>query len=207
MSKRNIAIVVVLLLLVIDQASKFWIKTHMMLGDEFDVFGDWFRIHFVENNGMAFGFEFAGKYGKPFLTIFRIFASAAIIVYLNKLIKKGIPTGAVVSISLILAGAIGNIIDCAFYGVIFDHSFGQIATLFPDGGGYETFFYGKVVDMLYFPLVEGNFPAWFPKVGGNHFLFFSPVFNIADSAISVGIAILLLFYRKIFDEEKEVHKA
>ncbi|MDC1105678.1 lipoprotein signal peptidase [Prolixibacteraceae bacterium] len=203
MSKRKIAVIVVLLLLIIDQGSKIWIKTNMTLGEEFNVLGDWFRIHFVENNGMAFGFEFAGAYGKPFLTIFRIFASGAIIVYLNKMIKKEIPTGAVISVALILAGAIGNIIDCAFYGVIFDHSFGQVATLLPEGGGYETFFYGKVVDMLYFPLIEGNFPAWIPKYGGEHFLFFSPVFNIADSSISIGIAILLLFYRNIFDEAKE----
>lgn len=202
MSKRKIAIFVVLLLLIVDQASKIWIKTHMTLGEEFHVFGNWFLIHFVENNGMAFGFEFAGKYGKPFLSVFRIFASIGIAIYLNKLIKKDIPTGAVVSIALILAGAIGNIIDCAFYGVIFDHSYGQVATMFPAGGGYESFLNGRVVDMLYFPLFEGHFPQWLPKWGGEHYLFFSPVFNIADSAISVGIAILLLFYRKIFDMEK-----
>ncbi|QZE13997.1 lipoprotein signal peptidase [Halosquirtibacter laminarini] len=203
MSKRKIAIFVVFLILVIDQVSKIWVKTHMSLGDEFHVFGNWFLIHFVENNGMAFGLEFAGKYGKPFLTVFRVIASIAIIVYLNKLIKKGIPNGAVISISLILAGAMGNIIDCAFYGMIFDHSFGQVATMFPAGGGYETFLHGKVVDMLYFPLLEGNFPSWLPRIGGQHFLFFSPVFNIADSAISVGIAILLLFYRKTFEESAQ----
>jgi signal peptidase II len=169
-----------------------------MLGEEFNVLGDWFIIHFIENNGMAFGMELAGKFGKIILSVFRIIAVVGIGYYLNQLTKKGASYGLIFSISLVLAGAIGNIIDSAFYGMIFSDSYPQVASLFPAEGGYSSFLHGKVVDMFYFPLVEGNFPSWIPKLGGEHFVFFRPVFNIADSAISVGIISILIFHRRYF---------
>lgn len=191
---------IVLLVLVIDQALKVWVKTHMMLGEEFSVIGNWFMIHFIENNGMAFGMELAGKFGKVILSVFRIIAVIGIGYYLHQLSKKNAPTGLIVSISLVLAGAIGNIIDSAFYGMIFNDSYPQVASLFPAEGGYASFLHGKVVDMFYFPLLEGNFPEWMPFWGGDHYVFFRPVFNVADSAITIGIVIILLFQRKYFKE-------
>tara|TARA_Y100000589_G_scaffold317298_1_gene343123 strand:- start:49676 stop:50347 length:672 start_codon:yes stop_codon:yes gene_type:complete len=186
---------IIFTVLFIDQAIKIWVKTHLMLGTGFNVLGDWFQIHFVENPGMAFGFEFGGSYGKLFLSLFRIVAIAGIGYYLYKL-PNYVPKGYKISIALIFAGAIGNVIDSAFYGMIFNDSFGQVAELFPPEGGYGSFLHGRVVDMFYFPLVEGYFPDWFPIWGGEHFIFFRPVFNFADAAISVGIAIILIFYRK-----------
>lgn len=191
-------ILIVLVVLTIDQWSKFWIKTNMFLGEEFPVFGDWFIIHFTENNGMAFGIEFGFEYGKLFLTLFRIVVVAIIGVYLFRLPRKSTSSGLLVTGSLIFAGAVGNIIDSVFYGIVFDESYNQIASFLPDGGGYASLFYGKVVDMLYFPLIDGFFPDWLPIWGGEHFVFFRPVFNVADAAISVGIASLLLFQRKFF---------
>jgi signal peptidase II len=168
----------VLILLIIDQALKIWVKTSFMLGEELEIFS-WFKLLFVENDGMAFGFEWGNKI---FLTIFRILASSIIIWYLIKSIKRNANWLLLTCISLILAGAIGNIIDCVFYGQWFD---------------YAPYFYGKVVDMLYFPLIEGHYWDWIPMIGGDHFIFFSPVFNIADSAICVGVFLLLLFEKKI----------
>jgi signal peptidase II len=203
-SRRNKSLIIIFLVLLADQALKFWIKTHLSLGDGIVIAKNWFILHFVENNGMAFGFEFAGEYGKMFLSIFRILAVVAIGWYLFKLVKqKEVPFGFIVSIALIFAGAIGNIIDSMFYGLIFNHSFGQVATLFPDGGGYAGFLHGKVVDMLYFPLIEGQYPGWVPFVGGTDFIFFRPVFNIADSSITVGIFSILIFYRKFFNKSEE----
>lgn len=200
MSKKQLAIIVIVLILVIDQVLKIWIKTNFYLGEEQKVIGNWFVLHFVENRGMAFGFEFAGRIGKVLLTLFRLVAATAIMVYLLKLIKKGIPTGLVISIAMIFAGAVGNIFDSAFYGLIFSNSYGHPAEFFPSGGGYETFLHGSVVDMFYFPLIKGNWPSWSPINAGESFLFFRPVFNIADSSITVGISIILIFYRKFFNE-------
>ncbi len=201
MSRSVKSLVIIFLILIADQVLKFWIKTNLSIGEEIEVFKGWFILHFVENNGMAFGFEFAGEYGKMFLSVFRIIAVIAIGWYLFKLARqKEIPFGFIVCISLIFAGAIGNIIDSLFYGIIFNHSYGQVATLFPEGGGYASFLHGRVVDMFYFPLIEGRYPVWFPRVGGNSFIFFRPVFNIADSAITVGIFSILLFYRKHFNK-------
>lgn len=198
---------IVFLILIIDQALKIWVKTHFALGDEIVVFKNWFILHFVENNGMAFGFEFAGEYGKMFLSIFRIIAVIAIGWYMFKLAKnEELPFGFLVSIALIFAGAIGNIIDSLFYGMIFNHSYGQIADIFPKGGGYETFLHGRVVDMFYFPIIQGHYPDWIPIRGGTDFIFFRPVFNIADSSITVGIFSILLFYRKQFNKMDESHE-
>lgn len=207
MSRLNKSILIIVLILIADQALKVWIKTTMMLGDEIVVFKDWFILHFVENNGMAFGFEFAGEYGKMFLTLFRLVAVAGIGWYLFKLAKqKELPFGFIVSISLILAGAIGNIIDSLFYGMIFQDSYGQVSSIFPEGGGYSSFLHGRVVDMFYFPLIESRYPDWFPFIGGNPLIFFRPVFNIADSSITIGIFSILIFYRKYFNKVEENNK-
>jgi len=200
------ALITIFLILLIDQISKFWIKTNMFIGEEFFVLGDWFRIRFIENNGMAFGMEFAGANGKIFLSLFRIAASGAIIYYLYNLIKKKANQGLIITVSLILAGALGNIIDSIFYGVIFSESCfmqGNVAELFPADGGYAGFLQGKVVDMLYFPLFEGHFPEWVPFWGGEDFLFFRPIFNISDSAITIGVFLLVIFQKRFFHKHEE----
>ena len=200
MSKLNKSILIVVLVLLVDQILKIWIKTNMTLGQEFSVIGNWFIIHFVENNGMAFGFEFGGEYGKIFLSLFRVVAVFGIGWYILKLVKKDLPMGFIACVALIFAGAIGNIIDSAFYGLIFNDSYGQVSTLFPEGGGYATFLHGRVVDMFYFPLFSGVYPDWIPFAGGSDFQFFRPVFNVADSSISIGIFSIILFYRKQFNK-------
>ena len=197
MSLRNKSILLIFLILLIDQVFKIWIKTHMVIGDEFHVFGNWFIIHFTENNGMAFGMEFWGRSGKLFLSLFRIVAITGIGYYIFKLIKQNANTGLVLGISAILAGAVGNLIDSAFYGVLFNNSYAEVAKLFPAEGGYSTYLYGRVVDMLYFPVINTTYPQWFPWVGGQPFIFFRPVFNIADSAITTGVLYLIIFQRKI----------
>lgn len=199
---------IIITILVIDQILKFWIKLNMTLGQEFHVFGDWCIIHFTENEGMAFGLQFGGEFGKLALSLFRILAIIAIGWYLNDLIRKKAHTGLIVSISLILAGAIGNILDSAFYGLIFSNSsYHTVATLFPEDGGYATFLHGRVVDMFYFPIIESTYPNWFPFLGGQDFIFFRPVFNIADSSITIGVMLLILFQRKFFAHQKpEKHR-
>ena len=183
--------------MVLDQWSKFYVKTHFVLGESVEVF-DWFYIRFIENNGMAFGIELFDKF---FLTLLRIVAVCAILYYLVKIIKNDMKLGYIVGVTLLLAGALGNIIDCVFYGVWFDSSYGQVAEFLPSQGGYASYFYGKVVDMLYFPIIESSFPSWIPFVGGQDFVFFSPVFNLADSAICIGIFVIILFYRNTLKTE------
>jgi signal peptidase II len=192
------AIFLVVLVLMLDQIFKIWIKTHMMIGQEYQVIDNWFIIHFTENNGMAFGMEFGGKVGKIILSLFRIAAIAGIAWYLNRLIQQKAKSGLILSVALILAGAIGNILDSMFYGMIFNESYGQVAALFPPEGGYSTFLNGKVVDMLYFPIIHGQYPHWFPFLGSQDFLFFRPVFNLADSSITLGVLIILLFQKQLF---------
>ena len=194
----------VILLLVIDQVIKFAVKLNMTIGESIPVFGDWFQICFIENNGMSFGMQFGGSVGKLALSLFRVVLIGFIIVYLRKLIKKaGTPTGVLVGLSLVLVGAIGNVVDCLFYGEIFSAStYSQVAQLFPPDGGYTGFLYGKVVDMFYFPIIDTVLPEWVPFYGGEHFIFFRPIFNFADACISVSVIYMLLFQRKFFMEEK-----
>ena len=189
------SLLLIAFVLILDQLLKVLIKTNMMIGQEIHFF-DWFIIHFTENKGMAFGLEFGGKLGKYLLSIFRILAIVVISVFWLKLINNQVKKGIIYSISLILSGAIGNMIDSAFYGMIFSESYGQITTVFE--GGYSSFLQGKVVDMFYFPLINGYFPKWLPFVGGNHFIFFRPIFNIADAAISTGVINILIFHRSFF---------
>ncbi len=192
MSKKNIALFTVIVAILIDQISKIYIKTHFPLGEIVRVFGfDWFRIHFTENNGMAWGFEFGGKIGKLFLTLFRVVAVGGIIYWLLQSIKKHTHTGVIIAISLILAGAIGNIIDSIFYGVVFEKStFTKVASITQEFN-YDNLFFGKVVDMLYFPMYEGE-----------HFTFFNAIFNAADSWITIGVGLLFIYSKYAFAKEK-----
>ena len=195
--KRSIWIV--LTTLVLDQALKIWVKTHMYLGQEYQVF-DWFYIHFTENNGMAFGMEFGGDWGKLGLSLFRIVFVVFMAYFLLKLIRKNADKVLIVSLSLVLAGAVGNIIDGTLYGILFSESYRELATFLPEAGGYASLFFGKVVDMFYFPIFKGYLPEWIPFWGGDYFVFFRPVFNIADSAISIGVAIMVIFQKKVMKE-------
>jgi len=197
MSKAKLAVLIVAAILILDQITKFWIKLNMYPGQEYHILGDWFRIHFLENNGMAFGFSFGGEFGKLALSIFRIIAVGFIAYYIHLLSKRQVKTSLIISISMICAGAAGNIFDSAFYGLIFSEyqNYGEIAKLFPDGAGYASFLHGRVVDMLYFPLIDIYIPETFPFWSGEHFVFFRPVFNIADSSITLGVASILIFHR------------
>jgi len=196
------ASIVIFLILLIDQISKIYIKTHFSLGEEI-VYFDWFRIHFVENEGMAWGAKIPGEYGKLILTLFRLVAIVGIGYWLWDAVRKNSSRILILSIALIFAGALGNIIDSVFYGLIFEDSHSQVATMFPADGGYGTLFHGKVVDMLYFPMWEGFLPEWIPFWGGKYFTFFDPVFNIADSSISLGVILLIVFNRKAFPKKEK----
>ena len=204
-NRLSLALLTVFIVLLIDQWVKIYVKTHMVIGESIHVF-DWFQIYFTENPGMAFGWEMFGEgntFGKLFLSIFRIIAVTAIGWYLYRLIKQKDHPGLIISMALIFSGALGNIIDSLFYGIIFSDSYHTVATMFPEGGGYSKFLHGHVVDMLYFPLFEGTFPSWFPFWGGEDFLFFRPIFNIADSAISVGVFLLIIKQKKYFTKKEE----
>ncbi|MFT6320450.1 MAG: signal peptidase II [Granulosicoccus sp.] len=212
MKKSHILVLIVLLVLIIDQSLKIWVKTNMYIGE--DSFIDWSwtpmwaRIHFIENPGMAFGIEIWGENGKLILSLFRIVAVGLLIYFIRTLLKSKASLGLLISFSLILAGAIGNILDSAFYGLIFSASYhGSIAQFLSEGGGYAGFLHGKVVDMFYFPMYDGFFPDWLPFVGGKDFLFFRPIFNVADVAISVGVISILLFQRSFFSSEANLSNA
>lgn len=196
--KPLVPVLIILLVLTLDQLSKFWVKTHMFIGQEYIVFPNWFRIHFIENEGMAFGMQLGIPAGKLLLSLFRIAAVIAIGWYLVKTVRKNENLLKSSILALIFAGAAGNIIDSTIYGLLFTEStYYQIATFSP-GQGYAPFLYGKVVDMLYFPFIDTTLPSWIPFMGGENFVFFRPVFNIADSSITVGVLLLLIFHKKFF---------
>ena len=196
MSLKKASILIIIILL-IDQISKVYIKMNFSLGEDVTVF-NWFKILFVENEGMAWGTKIPGEYGKLILTLFRLVAVTGIAYWLWLSIKENRSRLLVVAVSLIFAGAVGNIIDSVFYGLIFNDSYHQVATFMPESGGYGALFHGKVVDMLYFPMWKGYMPQWLPFIGGKFMTFFEPVFNVADVAISTGVGLLIVFNKKAF---------
>ena len=197
MSKGKKAVLLIILVLIADQALKFWVKTHMVIGQEINIFGRWGILHFIENNGMAFGLEMGGMTGKIILSVFRIAAICGIAWFLISSIKKNASTALILAVAAILAGAVGNLIDSAFYGMIFSESLATPSVVFPRGGGYSTFLLGKVVDMLYFPVINTHWPSWSPFRPGESLVFFRPVFNIADSSITCGVISIILFQKRM----------
>lgn len=199
--KYRHAILIIILILIADQFSKYYIKTNFYYGEEWNVIGNWFKLHFIENEGMAFGMRLGNAAtGKLILTLFRLVAVIFGFFLLKRLVNKGYHKGAIVCGALILAGALGNLIDSIFYGMIFTESTFHVAKLVPFGQGYGELFHGRVVDMLYFPLFETTMPEWMPFKGGEKFVFFEPVFNIADAAISVGVILLLIFQKRFMQK-------
>jgi signal peptidase II len=193
-------LLLVFIILLIDQLIKLWVKSNMYLGQEIVLFPNWGIIHFTENNGMAFGMELEGSYGKLLLSSFRVLAITGLGYYLFWLVKNKENTGYIYCIAMVFAGALGNLLDSAFYGLLFNESYNQVATLFPAEGGYAPFLFGRVVDMFYFPMLHGHFPAWLPFWGGEDFIFFRPVFNFADFSISMGVGLIILNQKKYFAE-------
>lgn len=203
MKLRN-AVLIILLIIIADQALKIWIKTNYHFGPVMNVMGlKWFQLYFIENKGMAWGWELGGDWGKMILTLFRLAAVIFGTWYLGKIVKQKYSRGFIICASLIYAGALGNLLDSMFYGLIFEESsYSHVANIFP-AHGYAGFLHGRVVDMLYFPIVESKFPSWFPFIGGDEFIFFSPIFNIADASISVGVITLFVFQRRFFKKHNK----
>ena len=198
------SILIIILILICDQTLKIWVKTHMTLGESIPIINNFFFIKFIENPGMAFGIDIPGAFGKLSLTLFRILAAIGIGFYLRSLIIHKAHSGLIICLSLVMAGAIGNIIDSTFYGLIFTESnYFAPSLIFPEGGGYASLLHGKVVDMLYFHVLEGTYPNWLPFIGGNEFVFFRPIFNIADSSISCGVIAILIFQKRFFTGLRE----
>lgn len=204
--KKKQVVFIILLILIVDQVFKFYIKTTFYLGEDHRILGNWFRLHFVENEGMAWGWKLgeSGSWGKIALTIFRMIAVIFGVYYIGQILKRKEHRGFIICVALIFAGAVGNLIDSLFYGLLFENSnpmMQNVAKFLPEGGGYAGFLHGKVVDMLYFPIINSTFPSWVPVWGGEPFEFFSPVFNIADASISIGLIIILLFQNRFFKKQ------
>lgn len=194
------------IVLVVDQVVKILVKTRMQIGEEIPLIGSWCCLHFIENEGMAFGMAFGGKVGKLILSLIRIAASAGIMWFLLRKIRKDGRMLLLVSLSLILVGAVGNLLDSCFYGIIFNESYYHVAEMFPAEGGYAPFLFGRVVDMFYFPIIDTTWPQWVPFVGGRPFQFFNAIFNVADSAITVGTVLLIIDQLFVKDKEAETEQ-
>lgn len=202
--KLRSAVLIIAIIIIADQALKFWIKTTYPFGHIMDVAGaSWFKLYFIENEGMAWGWKFGGEWGKMILTLFRLAAVIFGTWYLGKIVKQHHSRGFIICAALIYAGALGNLIDSMFYGLIFSKSdYSTVASVFPADGGYAGFLHGHVVDMLYFPIIKSTYPSWMPFVGGENFEFFSPIFNIADASISIGVITLLLFQKRFLSKKE-----
>jgi signal peptidase II len=208
--KIRTVVIIILAIILVDQALKVWVKTSMHYGEQINLLGDWLRLFFIENEGMAWGWKFGGDWGKLTLTIFRLIAVVFGVFYIGSIVRKKYHRGFIICVAMIFAGALGNLIDSMFYGMIFSKSDDglPLATMFPPGGGYASFLHGKVVDMIYAPIIENKvLPTWIPFWGGERFTFFSPIFNIADASISAGVIVILLFQRRFFKKhpQEETH--